>query len=139
MSENIESFNDLAYELKMVRYEKEDKLIKKIEEYLSSPENMNTTIPPTILSYMWESERFSENFTDLFLNKLKILDVAIIEIEKMGSIFSTIANYASYATADYVNEREMLERYKNNREYILHYIETEAPEHIWLLFKLREK
>jgi hypothetical protein len=139
MSENIESFNDLAYELKMIRFEKEDKLIKELDEYSYSPENMNTVIPPMILPYMWESERFSENFTDLFLNKLKILDTTISEIEKMGNIFSTIANYTSYATVNDVNEREMLERYKNSRQYILRYIEDKAPEHIWLLFKLREK
>lgn len=139
MSENIESFNDLAYESKMIRFEKEDKLIKELDEYSYSPKNMNTVVPPMILPYMWESEQFSENFTELFLNKLRILDTTISEIEKIENIFSTFANYTSYSTYNYNNEREMLERYKNSREYILRYIENRAPEHIWLLFKLREK
>ena len=113
---------------------KEDKLIKELDKYSYSPENMNTVVPPMILPYMWESERFSENFTNLFLEKLDRIDNELKEVTEMTNLFS----YSSYT--NYFNTREeLIPDIEEYRQYILHYIENKAPEHIWLLFKLREK
>jgi len=113
---------------------------------------MKQTIPPIIRPYMWESERFKEKFTNLFLNLLKNINTednsnhSQIKLLKKMLINSTydLSDYSTfYKTMEDPVDPFGIQKYKlakiEYKDMIIKYIKETAPEEIWLLFKLREE
>ena len=143
---NEKVMEDLAYELKIVRYEKEDKLLEAIESYIADLDEMYRTEPPKIYPYMWESDRFRENFVEFFLKYLETLKSkkkAIINASNIFTILNLLPNINtfSYNNGDLDGDsvKEQAKKVQDHFDIILKYLEEYTPEDIWLLFKIREE
>jgi hypothetical protein len=132
---------DLAYELRMLRYEKEDILLNGIKKCSQNYELIENLKNITILPYMWESDRFIERFNEIFIKLLDNINTSIENSNEFGNLLTTFISGINnvYGTAKNNNFFEELKIQREYKKNILEYLEEYTPENVWLLFKIREK
>jgi len=125
---------DLAFEMAMIRMEKEDIILNALTENVKGhPDHRSMVDVPKIWPYMWESERFTEKFIELMTTEFRLLkDADFLNdfAQRLGLVHYNFMGLME------TNEYELTLEINKRKDFLGQIVEAYGSDDIKVFYKL---